>query len=115
MKIWRIQKKIWKKIYKEYNFLTGYLEYEGGYSNNKWNGIGKKYYKNKLDYVGDYFNNKRNGKGEEYNSNGNLVFEGEYLNGKKWNGIWYDNERNEDYELKEGKGLIKEYDGLIII
>ena len=77
------KKKYGNKIYKEYNFLTGYLVYEVGYSNNKWNGIGKKYYKNKLDYVGDYFNNKRNGKGEEYNSNGNLVFEGEYLNEKK--------------------------------
>ena len=26
---------------------------------------------------------KRNGKGKEYNDNGELVFEGEYLNGKK--------------------------------
>ena len=31
----------------------------------------------------DYLNGKRNGKGKEYNYNGILVFEGEYLNGKK--------------------------------
>ena len=29
---------------------------------------------------------KRNGKGKEYNDNGDLIFEGEYLNGKRWNG-----------------------------
>ena len=27
------------------------------------------------------------GKGIEYNTKGNLKFEGEYLEGKKWNGI----------------------------
>ena len=30
-------------------------------------------------------NGYRKGKGKEY-SNGSLIFEGEYLNGKKWNG-----------------------------
>ena len=103
------KKIIGDKIYKEYNFLNGDLEYEGEYSNNKWNGIGKKYYKNKLDYVGDYLDNKRNGKGEEYNYKGNLIFRGEYLNGKKWTGKGYDYLGNEEYELKEGKGIIKEY------
>ena len=30
---------------------------------------------------------KKNGKGKEYNKyTGKLIFEGEYLNGKKWNG-----------------------------
>jgi len=28
-------------------------------------------------------NGKRNGKGKEYNYNGELIFEGEYINGKK--------------------------------
>ena len=32
------------------------------------------------------FQKKRNGKGKEYDKEGNLVFEGEYLNGKRWNG-----------------------------
>ena len=57
-------------------------------------------------------NGKRNGKGKEYNNNNNgyLIFEGEYLNGKKWNGKgYYDN--NILYEIKNGKGYIKEYEG----
>ena len=36
------------------------------------------------------------------------MFEGEYLNGKKWNGKGY-NENQNIYELKNGKGFIKEY------
>ena len=36
-------------------------------------------------------------------------FEGEYMNGKKWNGNGYDNKNNIAYTLKNGNGLIKEY------
>ena len=39
-----------------------------------------------------------------------MIFEGEYLNGKKWNGKGYDINNNIIYELKNGKGFIKEYD-----
>ena len=38
--------------------------------------------------------------------NGNLKFEGEYKNDLKWNGK---GSNNLVYELKNGKGLIKEY------
>ena len=38
-----------------------------------------------LQFEGEYLNGKRNGKGKEY-YHGKLIFEGEYLNGKKWNG-----------------------------
>ena len=54
-------------------------------------------------------NGKRNGKGKEYYNNGELEFEGEYLNGKKWEGKGYDNSNKIVYELKKGKGLVKEY------
>ena len=37
----------------------------------------------KLIFEGEYINGKRNGKGKEYNNNHNLIIEGEYLNGKK--------------------------------
>ena len=40
-----------------------------------------------LIYEGEYFNSKRNGKGKEYLGKENIIFTGEYLNGKKWNGI----------------------------
>ena len=36
-----------------------------------------------LIYEGDYLNGKANGKGKEYNKEGKLIFEGEYSNGKK--------------------------------
>ena len=36
-----------------------------------------------LKYEGEYLNGKRNGKGKEYSCEVNLLFEGEYLNNKK--------------------------------
>ena len=56
-------------------------------------------------------NGKRNGKGKEYNQDGILAYEGQYLNGKKWDGKGYDKFNNIIYELKNGKGLIKEFLG----
>ena len=38
-----------------------------------------------------------------------LEFEGEYLEGKKWNGKGYDKNENVIYELINGNGKIKEY------
>ena len=87
-------------------------------------------------FEGNYLNWKRNGKGKEYDTNGNLLFdgeylndkiwngyvneiideydwfrfEGEYLNGKKWNGKGIDRKRiTIIYELNDGKELVKEY------
>ena len=81
------------------------LEYEGEYLfDKKWNGKGydengniiyelingtgkvKEYswIDGNLKFEGEYLNGKRNGKGREYNwSNNKLEFEGEYLNGKR--------------------------------
>ena len=49
------------------------------------NNISKEYSINsdKLIFEGEYLNGKRNGKGKEYYRNGKLLFEGEYLNGKR--------------------------------
>ena len=55
------------------------------------NGKVKEYHDKELIFEGKYLNNKRwNGKSQKYDSNDKLVFEGEYINGEK-------------------KGLIKEY------
>jgi len=65
-----------------------------------------------LIFEGEYLNGKRNGKGKEYNMFGELIFEGEYLNGNKWEGIGYDgypDETDAVYELKGGKGIVKYY------
>ena len=40
-------------------------------------------YNFKLMFEGEYLNGKRNGKCKEY-VDGKLIFEGVYLNGKKW-------------------------------
>ena len=56
-------------------------------------------------------NGLRHGKGKEYDDyDGKLIFEGEYLYGRRWEGKGYDKFVNIVYELKEGKGFIKEYD-----
>ena len=80
------------------------------YQFNNINGKGKEYYPNgQLSFEGEFLNCKKNGKGKEYNRNEQLIFEGEYLNDKKWTGKGYVNSNNIIYELKEGKGLVKEY------
>ena len=79
--------------------------------NGKRNGNIKEYDRNgKLIYEGEYFNRGRNGKGKEYYKNGKLLFEGEYLNGKKWNGKGYNIYGKMEFEIKDGKGNIKEYE-----
>ena len=45
---------------------------------------------------------------KEYNSEGKLIFEGEYLNGKKWNGIIYNNNYNFEIEIKSGIYKLKD-------
>ena len=64
---------------------NGNITYE---INNDINGKGKEYYWNgNLKFEGEYLNGKRNGKGKEYTEN--LIFEGEYKNVLKWNGKGY--------------------------
>ena len=55
---------------------------------------------------GKYLNGETNGKGKEYNDDGELLFEGEYLNGKKWNGKGYNENGELTYELKSGNGKV---------
>ena len=91
-----------------------------------------------ITFEGEFLNGKRNGKGREYDLNGCLIFEGEYLNGKrhgkcieflpyclapyiifigeykegkKFTGTGYRYRlfNYPAYELKNGKGYVKEY------
>ena len=39
-----------------------------------------------------------------------IIFEGEYLFDKKWNGNGYDANGNIIYHLRDGNGFVKEYD-----
>ena len=63
----------------------------------------------KLIFEGEYLNGKRNGKGKEYYDNGKLKYEGEYLNGKNWNGKGYNKNGIIDFQIEDGNGKIKEY------
>ena len=78
--------------------ILNYKCFKKKYIKYKSKGIGKEYNisSGEVIYEGEYLNGKRNGKGKEYDYNGNLKFEGEYLNGKK-----------------QGKG--KEYSSKILI
>ena len=90
-------------------YVNGRLEYEGEYLYDKKyngkgydekgniiynliNGNGKVKEFNEEDnliFEGEYLNGKRNGKGREYNNFGDLIYEGEYINGKRKNIIIY--------------------------
>ena len=61
-------------------------------------------------YIGEILKGKRNGKGKEYYNNGQIKFEGEFLNGNYWNGKIYDSNFNIIAEIENGKGLIEGYD-----
>ena len=61
-----------------------------------------------MDYEGEYLNGKKNGKGIKY-YDGKLHFQGDYLNDKELDGKGYDLNNNVVYELKQGKGYVKEY------
>ena len=73
-------------------------------------GFSKEYniFNDRSIYKIEFLNGKRDGIGREY-YNDVLIFEGEYLNGKKWNGKGYTRNGNVLYELKDGSGLVKEY------
>ena len=92
----------------EYN-SKGIIIFQGDYLNGKkWIGFGydpkgirvyelkevKEIIKIFLDnailyYEGEYSNGEKNGQGKQYNYKGYLLFEGQFLNGKRWNGQIY--------------------------
>jgi len=65
--------------------LINYKIFSGRYIVYEKSGNIKEYssYDDVLLFEGEYLDGKRNGKGKEYYFNGNLIFDGEYLNGKK--------------------------------
>ena len=75
---------------KEYQGLCNNIVFDGAYLNGERHGNGKEYYwlinDRFLIYEGGYLNGESNGKGKEYDIKGNIIFEGEYLNLKKWEG-----------------------------
>ena len=88
------------------NFRGDKVIFEGEFLNGKkWKGKFKRYdFNGPVIYESEYLGNTR----KEYRL-GKLIFEGEYLNEKKWNGKGYDKNGEVIYEIKDGKGTIKEY------
>jgi len=82
--------------------IDNYIKESGKQKICEMNGKGKEYiiYTNILIFEGEYINGKKNGRGKEYYKNGKLKFEGEYINGKK-------NGRGKEY-YKTGKLQFKE-------
>jgi len=68
-------------------YLIDFKRFSGRYKVES-NNITKEYnsYNHNLIYMGQYSNGKRNGNGKEYDEDGKLILEGEYLDGKKWKG-----------------------------
>ena len=99
---------------KEYDEETGRLIFEGEYLDGKRHGKGKEYdcWLGTLISEGEYINGEKIGKRKEYYFNGSIQFEGEYSNGIIWNGKRYSlTNHSVLYEIKNGKGVIKYFDG----
>jgi len=69
----------------------------------RWKGKLFAYFKhyNQLIFEGEYIEGKINGKVKEYYDDGTIKFEGEYLNGNRWNGKVLIS--NYEAEIKKGK------------
>ena len=73
----KLQKNIDIKLINYKFYSERYIIYETKFKGKEYDG-----YNNNLVFEGEYLNGKRNGKGKEYYY-GDLKFEGEYLNGKR--------------------------------
>ena len=84
-----------KKFQNKFGYsLDYYKKISGKIKIAEKNGKGKEYKDNNLIFEGEYLNGKKNGKGKEYMNN-LIIFEGDYLNGKKnGQGTEYDHKDN---------------------
>ena len=90
-------------------FENGQIETEGEYVDFRGYAKVKEYNKvGQLRFEGEYLNNYRR-KGKQYNK-GILIFEGDFLFDKVWDGKIYDKNGNVINEIKNGNGKIREFD-----
>ena len=57
-----------------------------------------------LKFESDYLNGKKHGKVKKYDEEGKLDFDGEYLNGNKWNGKEYKSSQYFEFVFNYSKG-----------
>ena len=106
-----LQSKLDLKFINYQLFTKKYIIYSLYSSKTKTKSIGKEYdWDGHLLYEGEYYKGERHGKGKEYFPYDNgLKFEGVFKNGKKWTGKGYNIHNELVYDIKDGKGHIKEY------
>ena len=83
-----------------------YIEYESPTKTK-----GKEYdgYSDQLIYIGEYLNGKRNGEGKEFNEKGDLIFVGKYLNGNRLNNEYNNENKKLENNIFNEKKYEKEY------
>ena len=96
---------LYEKKIKGKDYLKGKLEYEGEYLfDRKYNGKG---YDENGNIIYEIING--NGKVKEYDKGERLTFDGEYLNGRRWNGIFrkydFDGTILNEEEYKNGEKI----------
>ena len=71
--------------------IINYSIFSGKYRiiEEKGDGIEYNIFNDEIIFEGEYLNGKKNGIGIEYHNNGKIKFNGEYKEGKKWNGKAY--------------------------
>ena len=94
--------------------------YSNNYSVEKYGGFGKVIYEDGHYYIGQFKDNLRNGKGTLYNKNGNIKYEGDWINNKKEGNGKYIYEDGNYYigqfkdNLRDGKGKVYLPNGIMI-
>jgi len=84
--------------------INNYIHFKGKYIIKELNSIIKEYrgIDDALLYEGEYLKGKRK-KGKEYYHDGKVRFEGEYLNNKQWIGTRYDENGEIQYKLNNNR------------
>ena len=92
-----------KKIQKKLGLnIFDFIRFSGRYRVEESNRI-KDYSlcENRLLFEGQYSNRNRNGFGKEFDEEGNIIFEGEYVDGKRWKG------KAKEYDEDTGKLILE--------
>ena len=89
-------------------FKNNILIEDGPYSNDLKNGFFQTFYDNGgIRFFGNYKDDKRNGKGKMFDTDGKVVFEGDFLNDNIFEGEVYKYQTRKEYEytgcIKNGK------------
>ena len=95
------------KLYNDY----GFIQYEGEFYNDKFEGSGKEYYYNTY-YIGEFKNNLKHGIGILYYKNGKIKYKGDFVKGKlEGEGNYY----FEDGESYIGKFINNKFHGFGVL